>query len=212
MSENLKPQRKSTDQDVLNSLGNKEVIGEGADSVVYRVANGERGVNHVLKKYRHKPFTSKPPSEQRRVLERYYDYTEQISEFINSNKNPLNQSIEVKEGDKAVLYDLEYQLIPQGSIILKAGSFRSSFGQPFVSGMNLYERMGKSINEKFLSNLDHLIRNFFGFLEKKFKFNFHYSSRNVKFDINQEEKKVTVKITDLASSITDMKSGIISSE
>ncbi len=136
-------QRRTTDMKVLDSLGKREHLDMGADSVVFRV-RGDREVDAVLKVYNGKHIKPKDaihPKNLAEVLKGYYDDTEKAKEITDVNPNPLNQSVQI-ENEK---YELAYEVVSQGSILFNGTSLVGGksertievFGQRYVDGYNL---------------------------------------------------------------------------
>ena len=220
------------DWSFLKKIGKPKLIDSGADSRGFSVTSNENDeVKFVAKLYDRINFNSIEPTKAKEVLRQYYADTEEATQILEAEPNPLNQYIVINNET----FPLEYVVIPQGAVMLekntkvsyhtKKGGFvqdekrrvKALVGQKFINGANLGFLMdGEKIepkgsaaetqrvfinNDKLCDELDNAVKELFPYLSKKLNVKFTYNSLNVKPFIDEKAKKVILVITDLAANL-----------
>ncbi len=208
---------------LIKEIGKVKPLARGLDSEVHRVVNEKIGINMTAKEYSRWYFRSLSEKAQIEVLDRYYLDTEKAKNFLESNPNPCNQTMEIN----GVKYTLEYKVVSQAPIILENDSeeFHSgvplqiSVGQNFVDGLNLEDlespnlalikEKGISIKSQeifverfgFCATIENLSEDLFDELSFRLGVPYDFHRVNVKPFVDEEARKVIIFITDLVANL-----------
>jgi hypothetical protein len=208
------------ESDLIKKIGSVRPLTQGADSHV-SLFNNETNKRFVLKEYKKlaKNVGEKNVGE---ILSNYYKDTQRAMELLRENPNPLRQTIRIGQDT----YSLYYEIIPQGGIILedKDGEsnkkVRTSFGQDYISGLNLLtvatlpidtqlqqpysETQGIFIDNTPLYNeLLTSSSELFDYLSSEIDSYFTFSAANIKPFLDKKNKKLVIKITDLCALLSE---------
>lgn len=198
----------------FEKFGKVQRVAHGADSTVYSIATeGADSPEFIAKLYDKDGFSFVEDENKRKTLEEYYRDTIKAQIILKDNPNPLNQTLTIDDE----IYTFEYSIVPQGSIIFEEKSKHALFGQEFVAGLNLGDlylptRAKMPPVDKnqtiFLNNLSfdsevyEEIVNIFYYLSDQINRDFEPSMANVKPYLDKQNKKIIIKITDLAASLS----------
>lgn len=192
----------------------------GEDSYVYHISNPPRGINAVAKYYTGHTLSNITELRRKNILTKYYNDTEKVKTELEKNPNPLNQSIIIN--NEAV--KLEYQVIPQGAIMLKNKEVpeldpnintATILGQKRIRGFNIsalevsdkkevLEDQKIFIEQKhIIPELKVYIRQFFIYVSDITGVFFEFASVNVKLFYDKKNRKIKIVITDLAASLSN---------
>jgi hypothetical protein len=208
------------ESNLMKNIGTVRPLTSGADSYVSLVYGGVN-IKVVAKEYQ-KLAKNVRPENVGEILSNYYKDTQRAMELLKDNPNPLGQTIRIGQDT----YSLHYEIIPQGGIILEGKDeesnkkIKTSFGQNYVSGLNLLTVARLPINTQlpqpysetqgvFLDNTplykEVLMSNseLFNYLSAEIDSYFTFSAANIKPFLDKKNKKLIIKITDLCALLVD---------
>ncbi len=219
--------------DLIHKIGKVDPhIAHGDDSSVSSVKN-EDGFKVAVKEYNNPKFNWIRKEHQEAVLKEYYRDTDKAAEILKSNPNPLNQMIHVGEEEWPIEYKIVPQgaiMLEQSKndLLYKDGAFRveekkskALVGQEFIEGLHLRALKNKDHpsswetsaalqrqemlwgNSEQCLQIENRTLTLFSHLSKTLSSHFTYSPINIKPFVDNENKKIVLIITDLASNLRD---------